>query len=77
MLPLMALTVALGLIAARSGRVRFVLPLVPLYCRLLVRIGWLRAPEGPLEWGALALVLGFGALGASMIIQLRTRPTDA
>lgn len=68
---LIVLSLVVTLVALRSGKVRYMLPLLPLYGRELVWVGWLRAPEGAIEWGALALVAGFAALGASMIVQLR------
>ena len=71
LLALVGLSLVVGHVAHRCRKARYLLPLLPLYGRLLVRIGWLSAPEGSLQWGALALVLGFAALGASMIVQLR------
>lgn len=77
MVALFALTLAVVYVVRRTGKIRYLLPLLPLYGRLLVRVGWLRAPEGALEWGALALVGGFLALGASMIVQMRAAPTGS
>lgn len=74
---LVALTVGVGYWAERRSRPVRLAVLAPFYAHHFMQSGWLRLPDGALEWGAAATLLGFLALAASLLVQWRGRGPDA